>query len=133
MTSTSALWTRHPGVRPAPAGPVRNRLLVAALTLGAVVVLVGFRHAGAAMVAALGLSALAVIESAVVLISLRRADRIAAEVALHQLGAERSAAALARDLRDELGRLHQELARVAAQTAIAAQPASDQRPHDAIR
>ncbi|BEL04092.1 hypothetical protein Q0Z83_022830 [Actinoplanes sichuanensis] len=132
MTSTPALWTRHPGVRAGRRSRATDHaanLLLGVIIAGGVGVLVFFRHSGAATMAVLALSVLAVLESAMVLTALRRADRIAAEVALHQLGAERGAAALARDLRDELARLHQEVARLAAQTAIAAQP----RPHDVIR
>ncbi|GIE76490.1 hypothetical protein Aph02nite_24400 [Actinoplanes philippinensis] len=104
--------------------PARRRpadlLVLGTLLTGAVVVLVCFRQSGGAMPAVLALSVLSVAEWAVVLMALRRADRITAEIARRQIGYEHTAAALALDLRDELALLHRELARVAAQTAIAA-------------
>ncbi|BCJ47782.1 hypothetical protein GCM10010168_21410 [Actinoplanes ianthinogenes] len=71
---------------------------------------------------ALVLAVLALIEGAVALVAARRAGRIAADLARGRLDQERRAAALAADLRDELGRLHVEMARLAARTAIAAHP-----------
>jgi hypothetical protein len=47
-----------------------------------------------------------------------RAGRIAAEVAQYQLDQGRRAAAVAEELRTEMGRLHAELARIAARTEI---------------
>jgi uncharacterized membrane protein len=67
----------------------------------------------------LGVSALAAVEIPVVLMAGRRAERIAAEVAHQHLDQGRRVAAVAEELRAEMRRLHDELARIAAQTEIA--------------
>ncbi len=142
--STSSLWSQHPGVRAGHrlrfaerasdglCGAAGSWAALGVLAVGGTVVLLCFRDSGGAAVLALILALLAVAESVVVLMALRRADRIAAEIALHRLAHERSAAAVTQDLRDEVGRLHREVARVAAQAAIATQPASHQPPRDVI-
>jgi uncharacterized membrane protein len=67
----------------------------------------------------LGVSALAAVEVPVVLLAGRRAERIAADVAHHHLDQGRRVAAVAEELRAEMRRLHDELARIAAQAEIA--------------
>jgi uncharacterized membrane protein len=67
----------------------------------------------------LGVSALAAAEVPVVLLAGRRAERFAADVAHHHLDQGRRVAAVAEELRAEMRRLHDELARIAAQTEIA--------------
>ncbi|GGK73506.1 hypothetical protein GCM10012284_04250 [Mangrovihabitans endophyticus] len=71
---------------------------------------------------AVGLSAFALIGTALVLLAARRAERIAIELALYHLDQGRRAAAVAEDLRDEMERLHTDLARIAAHADIAGQP-----------
>ncbi|WP_203822687.1 hypothetical protein [Paractinoplanes ferrugineus] len=131
-------WARHPGVRTGPRLELADRaadalcrvlgswtwLIAASVTiLAAGTMTLRHDHAvGGAARLAVALSVLAVLQVSALLRAIRRADRIAAEVALYHLDQARRAAAVAEDLRDELARLHTDVARIAAHLDIAAQP-----------
>ncbi|WP_328992768.1 hypothetical protein OG394_00815 [Kribbella sp. NBC_01245] len=70
------------------------------------------------------LSGLAVVELSIVLMTTRRTDEVAAEVALFDLESSRRAAAAVEDLRDEVERLRADLARL---TALLQTTATDRR------
>jgi hypothetical protein len=118
----SERWDRHPGVRTGRrlspgerAADVIGRVAGSwAWLLGSVVVALA---GGPARVAAVPLAAMAV-----VLMAVRRADRIAAEVALYHLDQARRATAIAEDLRGEMQRLHADVARIAASAERSGQP-----------
>jgi uncharacterized membrane protein len=125
-------WDQHPGVRTGHrlrpgehvadvlsrvAGSWTYLIMIAVGTL--VAVAAALPHDGLAV----ALSALALIEVSLVLMAARRAERIATELALYNLDQARRATAVAEDLRDELGRLHADVARIAAHTDIAGRPA----------
>jgi uncharacterized membrane protein len=123
-------WARHPGVRSGHrltlGERAADRLLRAVgswsyLAVLAVAVtataLTAVRHddrAGAVTLLSLGLSALALVEISLVLMAARRAERNTTEAALYELDQGRRATAVAEDLRDEVQRLHADLARIAA-------------------
>jgi uncharacterized membrane protein len=132
-------WDQHPGVRTGRrlrpgerAGDLLCRavgswtylivLTVAVLTGAAVVSLVN-RSADAAIWLATGLAAVAVIEVPAVLLAARRNERLARELALYQLDQGRRAGAVAEDLRAEMQRLRDDVARLAAHADIAGYPA----------
>lgn len=68
------------------------------------------------------LSGLAVVELSIVLMTARRTDEVAAEVALFDLESDRRAAAAVEDLRDEVERLRADLARLTARLQTTARP-----------
>jgi hypothetical protein len=123
-------WELHPGVRSGRRLTRSERAAdLARSTVGSwtfLIVLVvllaaGFTaaatldgRAGLAAMFAMALSGLALVEISLVLIVARRADRMASELALHDLDHERRAAAVADELRDEVERLRADLARLAA-------------------
>jgi uncharacterized membrane protein len=90
-------------------------LLAAAIVVAASVAVWQDDRAGAVAMLSLVLSALALIEISLVLMAGRRADRKAGEAALYGLDQGRRATALAEELRAEVHRLHEDLARLAAQ------------------
>jgi len=81
------------------------------------------RGGGAGPVAVLGviLCGLVVLDLSLLLMTARRADRTASELASYDLESKRRAAAAAADLRDEVDRLRAELARVAARLQTSGQ------------
>ncbi|MFG1604930.1 hypothetical protein [Actinoplanes sp. NPDC049265] len=134
----STSWDVHPGVR--TGGRLRpgeraadraGRVLgsgshLAAVTsvalLVAVTVLVRDGRAPAVADLVAALCVLIVVELAAVLLAARRAERIAAELALFHLDQSRRAGAVAEELRAELQLLRADLARVVAATDINARP-----------
>jgi uncharacterized membrane protein len=90
-------------------------LLAVAIVVAASVAVWQDDRAGAVAMLSLVLSALALIEISLVLMAGRRADRKAGEAALYGLDQGRRATALAEELRAEVHRLHEDLARLAAQ------------------
>ena len=92
-------------------------LLAAGITVAAAVAVPGGSRPVALV--GLGVSALAALEVPIVLMAGRRAERIAADVAHHHLDPGRRVAAVAEELRVEMRQLHDQLARIAAQTEIA--------------
>jgi len=92
-------------------------LLAAGITVAAAVAVPGGSRPVALV--GLGVSALAAVEVPIVLMAGRRAERIAADVAHHHLDQGRRVAAVAEELRVEMRQLHDQLARIAAQTEIA--------------
>jgi len=129
-------WELHPGVRSGDrlsrgeraADLVRDGLgswpvtLVGAVLLGSGVAM-AVRGGGAGPVAVLGviLCGLVVLDLSLLLMTARRADRTASELASYDLASKRRAAAAAADLRDEVDRLRAELARVAARLQTSGQ------------
>ncbi|WP_433361117.1 DUF1003 domain-containing protein [Actinoplanes sp. CA-142083] len=123
-------WDRHPGVRTGRrlspgeraadlvlrvAGTWRYLLVLAAVVVAAATAaVVGDRHAGAVAVLGLVLSAVALLEVSLVLMSGRHADRKGLEAALYDVDQGRRATAAAEDLRAEVQRLREEMARVVA-------------------
>jgi uncharacterized membrane protein len=132
-------WEQHPGVRAGRrlrpgerAGDLLCRAagswtyliaLAVAIVFGAVVVLLQNRSAEAAIWLAAGLAAVAALEVPAVLVAARRSERINRELALYQLDQSRRAAAVAEDLRAEMQRLRDDVARLAAHADIAGYPA----------
>jgi len=130
-TDVRAGWACHPGVRTGRrlgAGERSADVVVRIagtwsylLTLTAVIVVAGVlavardRQAGAVALLGLVLSAVALIEVSLVLMAGRRAERNTTEAALYDLDQGRRAAAVAEDVRGEVQRLYQEVARMAAQ------------------
>lgn len=130
-TDVRAGWASHPGVRSGrrlSAGERSADVVVRIagtwsylLTLAAVIVVAGAlavardRQAGAVALLGLVLSAVALIEVSLVLMAGRRAERNTTEAALYDLDQGRRAAAVAEDVRGEVQRLYQEVARMAAQ------------------
>jgi hypothetical protein len=135
MTSTASGlgWDRHPGIRTGRrlrrderATEVLCRVVgswtVLVTTAGAAVavaVLAHQRHAGLPAVLAVGLPVLVLAEVSLLLLATRRAERIATELALYHLEQHRRAAAVTEDIREELDRLHADIARIAAHTEVA--------------
>jgi len=97
--------------------------LTLAILFGAAAVLLQNRSAEAAIWLAAGLAAVAALEVPAVLVAARRSERIARELALYQLDQSRRAAAVAEDLRGEMQRLRDDVARLAAHADIAGYPA----------
>lgn len=132
-------WDQHPGVRAGRrlrpgerAGDLLCRAagswayliaLTLAILFGAAVVLLQNRGAEAAIWLAVGLAAVAALEVPAVLVAARRSERITRELALYQLDQSRRAAAAAEDLRGEMQRLRDDVARLAARADIAGYPA----------
>ena len=132
-------WEQHPGVRAGRrlrpgerAGDLLCRAagswtyliaLTVAVLFGAVVVVLQNRSAEAAIWLAAGLAAVAALEVPAVLVAARRSERINRELALYQLDQSRRAAAIAEDLRAEMQRLRDDVARLAAHADIAGYPA----------
>lgn len=120
-------WDQHPGVRGGRRLGSGERaclvLLGSAVAVAALVVSVRQPGAGAMTWLAAGLSGIAVVEVTVVLVAARRAGRIARELALYQLDQSRRAAAVAQDLRAEMQRLRDDVARLAAHADISGYPA----------
>jgi uncharacterized membrane protein len=116
-------WARHPGVRTGRrlrfGERAADRLWRAAgswsylAVVVAAVVLALLLSVRAALLG-VGLSALALGEVSLVLMAERRIERNLAEAALYDLDQGRRATAVAEDLRDEVRRLHVDLARIAA-------------------
>ena len=127
----AAGWEQHPGVRSGQGLSVAERaadlvsraagtwsyltVLAAAIVVAAVAAMSEDDRAGAVAVLSLVLSGIALIEISLVLMAGRRADRTARETALFDLGEGRRNTAVAEELRIEMQRLHQDLARLAAQ------------------
>ena len=132
-------WDQHPGVRAGRrlrpgerAGDLLCRAagswayliaLAVAVLAGAAVVSLQNSGAGAAAWLAAGLAAVAALEVPAVLVAARRSERITRELALYQLDQGRRAAALAEDVRAEMQRLRDDVARLAAHADIAGYPA----------
>jgi len=132
-------WDRHPGVRTGRrlrtgeraadlvcrvVGSWTYLIVVAAVVpAGAAAAWALDRHVDGWVFLAAGLSALALVQMSLVLVAARRADRIASELALYRLDQSRRAAAIAEDVRDDLARLHDEIARLAAQAAVTSRTA----------
>jgi uncharacterized membrane protein len=131
-------WARHPGVRSGPRLTMGERtadlvsqaagtwsyltVLAAAIIVAGTVAVWQDDRAGAVAMLSLVLSALALIEISLVLMAGRRADRNLREAALYDLDQGRRATAVAEDLRGEVQRLHEDLARIAAQAERSAIP-----------
>ena len=123
-------WARHPGVRTgrrlSPGERSADVIVRVAGTWGyllallALIVAVGAlavardQRTGAVALLSLVLSAVALIEVSLVLMAGRRAERNHTEAALYDLDQGRRATAVAEDLRGDVQRLHDELARIAA-------------------
>ena len=123
-------WDQHPGVRTGvrlrPGERAADRLfgvagswpflimITGVVVAGAAVALLPGRDAGTRALLAAGLSAVALVEVSLVLLGVRRAERIAVELALYHLDHARRAAAVAEDLREQIGQLHADIARIAA-------------------
>jgi uncharacterized membrane protein len=78
------------------------------------------RQAGPVAVLGVVLSGLVLVGLSLVLMAARRADRIAGEVALHQLDSDRRAAAGIGEVRDEVEQLRGDLARLTARLETSA-------------
>jgi uncharacterized membrane protein len=78
-------------------------------------------HVGTVAVLALVLSGVAVVELSLVLMTARRTDQSAAELAVYDLESDRRAAAEVAVLRDELEWLRGDLARLAARVETSSQ------------
>ncbi len=123
-------WELHPAVRAddrttageraaGRAGDVLGSWVVVAsapvlVALGVAVAIWHDGHGGPIALLGLGLSGLAVCELQLVLLMARRADRTAAQVALYDLEWDRQRAAAVDELREDVGRLRADLARLAA-------------------
>jgi uncharacterized membrane protein len=123
-------WARHPGVRSGRRLTFGERaadrlwgavgswsylaVLAAVVAAAAVTAVRHDERTGAVALLSLGLSALALVEISLVLMAARRAERNTTEAALYDLDQGRRATAVAEDLRDEVQRLHADLARIAA-------------------
>jgi len=132
-------WDQHPGVRAGrrlrPGERASDLLcraagswtylivLTVAILIGAAVVSLQKPGADAAAWLAAGLAAVAALEVPAVLVAARRSERITRELALYQLDQGRRAAALAEDVRAEMQRLRDDVARLAAHADIAGYPA----------
>jgi uncharacterized membrane protein len=135
------VWEPHPGVRSgrrltmaertadlvARAAGTWSYLVVLAATIIVAASVAVWRddRAGAVAVLSLVLSALALIEISLVLMAGRRTERNTGEAALYDLDQGRRATAVAEDLRAEVHRLHDDLARLAAQAERSAIPRQD--------
>jgi hypothetical protein len=129
-------WELHPGVRSADgrdraADLARDVLgswtfaaIAAALAVASVVMSVRRDHP--ASVAAV-LSGLVLVELSIVLMTARRTDEVAGEVALYELESDRRSAAAVEDLRDEVERLRGDLARLTARLQTSARPVGETR------
>jgi len=145
-THSRAGWARHPGVRSGRRLTPGERsadvvvrvvgtwsyllVLAGAIVVAAAVAVARDRRAEAVTVLSLVLSAVALIEVSLVLMAGRRAERNTTEAALYDLDQGRRAAAAAEDVRGEVQRLHEEVARIAAQaerSAIVAPPPAARR------
>ena len=138
MTTLSG-WDQHPGVRTGrrlrPGERTGDLLcraagswtyliaLTLAILFGGVVGLLQNRSAEAAIWLAAGLAAIAALEVPAVLVAARRSERITRELALYQLDQSRRAAAVAEDVRAEMQRLRDEVARLSGRADIAGYPA----------
>ncbi|WP_433293898.1 hypothetical protein ACQP2F_31745 [Actinoplanes sp. CA-030573] len=118
-------WNRHPGVRAGSRPTAGERGCLITLTIGVLVAVaaVAAGHPGGSAWPAAALAAVAAVGVSVLLVTARRAERIARELALHHLDESRRSAAVAEDLRAEMRRLHDDVARLAAYADIAAYPA----------
>lgn len=132
-------WDQHPGVRTGrrlrPGEHVAevfcrvagswayHVLVVVGVLVAAAVALSADRQVDAVTCLAVGVSALALIEVSLVPVAARRAERIAAELALYDLDQVRRANAVAEDLRREMQRMHADIARIAAYSERAGYPA----------
>ena len=111
-------WDQHPAVRTGRRlGPGERAADLVFRVAGAWIGVLGC----VVLVVALPARA-AVVPLVLVLIAARRADRIAAELALYHLDQARRATAIAEDLRGEMQRLHTDVARIAASAERAGQP-----------
>ncbi|MFD1507082.1 hypothetical protein ACFSBG_15600 [Georgenia yuyongxinii] len=84
------------------------------VALGIAVAVWHDRAQGPVALLTLGLSGLMVCDLQLVLLQARRANRMAAQVALYDLEWDRRRAAAVDELRDDMGRLHADLARLSA-------------------
>jgi len=123
-------WDQHPGVRTGRrlrpgehvvdvfcrvAGSWTYLIMVGiAVLAGVAVALSHDSRAGGLTRLDVGLSALVLAAVSLVLMAARRAERIATELALYNLDQARRATAIAEDLREEMARLHTDVARIAA-------------------
>jgi uncharacterized membrane protein len=130
-TDLRAGWAHHPGVRTGRRLSPGERsadvvlrvagtwsyllVLVAVIVVAAALAVARDRQAGAVGLLGLALSAVALIEVSLVLMAGRRAERNTTEAALYDLDQGRRAAAAAEDVRAEVQRLYEEVARMAAQ------------------
>ncbi|WP_045875153.1 hypothetical protein [Pseudofrankia sp. DC12] len=123
-------WDRHPGVRSGRQLPVRERVsdrlcraagswgyatfLTGGIAVATALPVLHDGRAGPVAIAGLMLASLALLEVWLVLMVARRAERIAADVALHDLAQARRAGAAAEEMRGEIQHLRSDLARLAA-------------------
>ena len=130
-TDVRAGWACHPGVRTGRRLSAGERsadvvvriagtwsyllMLTAVIVVAGVLAVARDRQAGTVALLGLVLSAVALIEVSLVLMAGRRAERNTTEAALYDLDQGRRAAAVAEDVRGEVQRLYQEVARMAAQ------------------
>jgi uncharacterized membrane protein len=130
-------WELHPGVRSEARLSLAERaadrardglgswtFVVAAAVLVSAGVVMAVRyddHVGTVAVLALVLSGVAVVELSLVLMTARRTDQSAAELAVYDLESDRRAAAEVAVLRDELEWLRGDLARLAARVETSSQ------------
>ncbi|TCC35272.1 hypothetical protein E0H75_41545 [Kribbella capetownensis] len=127
-------WSLHPGVRSHDGLPRRERAAdlargllgswtaatVGAGLVGAGIVLTVRRDAATGMTVVL--SGLVVVALSIVLMTSKRLDDTAAEVALYALESDRRAAVAIEELRDEVERLRGDLARLTARGQISVRP-----------
>jgi hypothetical protein len=73
------------------------------------------------------LSGLVLVELSIGLMTARRTDEVAGEVALYDLESDRRSAAAVEDLRDEVERLRGDLARLTARLQTSARPVGETR------
>jgi len=139
-------WELHPGVRSADGrdraadlardvlGSWTFAVVAAALVVASVVMSVRRDHAaGAASLLNVVVSGLVLLELSVVLMTARRSDEMAGEVALFELESDRRSAAAVEDLRDEVERLRGDLARLTARLQTSARPIDETRQTDETR
>lgn len=103
-------WDAHPGVRPGNRAAAAGISALLVIGLGAALIIVPVA------VVALGLATLALVGVLVLLLAVRHHDRVTSEVALYDLDQSRRFTAVAEDLRAEVRRLHDDLARITTQT-----------------
>jgi hypothetical protein len=122
-------WDQHPGVRSGrrlgrgeraadlvcrAVGPWTYLLMIAIGVAGVAAAVPHYGQAGRLVRLAVGVAVLTVVEMALILMAARRGERIATDLALYHLEQARRATAVVEDLREEMRRLHADVARIAA-------------------